>query len=611
MIDRNAPKAAILIVETSMLFRALLNKLLSKLIHYDIILVNDEIEATLQLSRKNIKLIIIGHSVSFGTSLKLVNHVRQTETFQQIPVLKISTAITVNNCYNLYNAGINDLISLNEMDYTVFIKRIQALLKDESIEELALTKPFKVITERPTSVKSVVRKEKDGYEFLKNAKELISPNLVEKRLSRIGDVKTIPFIVAQLIALTSSLDTEIKELEELIKTDHALTAKVLKLANSSYYNRMGTRIYNLKDAIKVIGFIGVKEIAIGVGTIDSFKEKPEETTFNRIGLWYHSFTTGIIARTLARQIKHPQPETCFVSGLLNNIGIAILDDYFNEEFNKVIELSLYYDLPLTQVEEHLLGMKHNEISSRILRLWNFPKNIVIPVSLSDLSFEDILGLDNLFEPFKQDILITKVAGILAKMLSGGLFKNELIAELPEAVLNSKYLKMDKEALFDSITEIKETVKEIMKSTFIHVKTEEILSGDLYERHKIENPIKALLVQSAEDKITPVEVLLLNYDTTIYKTDSDYHNIITKEKPDVIVFDIETPAQAPNIEYIKQIVLREASFVAVLADSTLSAQYQQYIGVHHNVVYMMKPFMVADISNFVEGLSILMKQYHVS
>lgn len=593
-------KFTILLVESSLLFKALIDKALKSMDSYQVITAKDEIDAILQLSRVKTTLVIVGHNLSYGATLKLITHMRNTSEFSAVPVLKISSNIKQKDFLNLVKLGINDIITLNDIDLSTLVKRIGLLLKDQDLiyfpkTQVVSQKKKVVIPDKISSI-DISQFVKQSEKLIKpSCHQLITPQLLEKKLMKIAGVKTVSFIISELLALTSNVNTEISDLVNLIKTDHALTAKVLKLANSICYNRMSSRIYNLKDAIKSIGFNGVKDLAIGLGTIDTFKQESEDVTFNRVGLWHYSFTTAIIAREIAYLTKYSLPETAFVSSLLNCIGLAILDDHFEEEFKSVLEYSICNSEPLVEVEKQCLGLTHNEISSKLLRHWKFHENVIMPISLSHLSFSRIMNLDANYERYKKNIIFIKVAEYFTKILSGGLIKSEIIEEIPEEIFTVDYLNCSQEDLFNNIFEIEKTANEIITVTLKHVDPEVMVQSNLFSQYKAYKLLKIMLVSDITVNSLVLETMFKKQGCEVFYVNSDIEAFLSEEAPDVVVFDIDRRNKsAYNCDFLTDLISKTSIKVIITSTNDLLSLYQNKIGQNNQVIYLKRPLLIGDL-----------------
>ena len=127
-----------------------------------------------------------------------------------------------------------------------------------------------------------------------------------------------------------------KELENIIKVDPGLTAKVLKVSNSALYARQ-KEIKNLQTAITLLGFKNIKSLILLV-TASAFFKKDRKSEFYQ-DFWKHSIFSAFMARTIATKCKKIDiAETVFICGLLHNVGRAVLFIADPEKYKEVLEM---------------------------------------------------------------------------------------------------------------------------------------------------------------------------------------------------------------------------------------------------------------------------------
>ena len=162
-------------------------------------------------------------------------------------------------------------------------------------------------------------------------KKITDPNRIKRITESIIGLPTLPTVVAKMIELVDNPRTSASSLARLIATDQALTARILKLANSAYYG-FSREISTVNMAIVVLGFNTVKDMGLSLSVFDVFKTGKPNASFDLTRFWEHSIACGIAARMLARSYRSRYAGEAFVAGLLHDIGKVILNQYFQSEF---------------------------------------------------------------------------------------------------------------------------------------------------------------------------------------------------------------------------------------------------------------------------------------
>jgi len=197
------------------------------------------------------------------------------------------------------------------------------------------------------------------------------------RIKRITEsiigLPTLPTVVSRIIELVDNPRTSANSLARLISADQALTARILKLANSAYYG-FPREISTVNMAIVVLGFNTVKDMGLSLSVFDVFKNNDTNAFFNINRFWEHSIACGVASRLLARTYHSRNAAEAFVAGLLHDIGKVILNQYFKQEFLEIMELSAK-GKPLEEAEFSITGTNHAQVGAWLAEKWNLPKII--------------------------------------------------------------------------------------------------------------------------------------------------------------------------------------------------------------------------------------------
>jgi putative nucleotidyltransferase with HDIG domain len=199
-----------------------------------------------------------------------------------------------------------------------------------------------------------------------------------KRIKRITEsiigLPTLPTVVSKMIDLVDSPRTSATALARLISSDQALTAKVLKFANSAYYG-FPREISTVNMAIVVLGFNAVKEMGLSLSVFDVFKKTPSAADFDVTLFWEHSVGCGVASRMLARAYRAPFAGEAFVAGLLHDMGKVILKQYFEPEFADILNSQKEQNKTLEEAEASAIATGHAQIGAWLAEKWNLPKII--------------------------------------------------------------------------------------------------------------------------------------------------------------------------------------------------------------------------------------------
>lgn len=209
-----------------------------------------------------------------------------------------------------------------------------------------------------------------------------SVSLEEKLLimrNHITKLLAFPATVANILRVTQSESSGAGDLSLVIKTDPAVAAEILKAANSVHFARGGTRISNVKEAIVRIGFMESKKLALSLSVFKLKQHSNFTTGFNHIEFWFHSLAVAIIAERLARNSKLVNPEEAFIGGLLHDIGLLLLNEFFNPLYIDILDQSINEEKQFIVCEASTLGVTHNHLMKILFAEWNFPQTLTVAV----------------------------------------------------------------------------------------------------------------------------------------------------------------------------------------------------------------------------------------
>ena len=198
----------------------------------------------------------------------------------------------------------------------------------------------------------------------------LSPDVL---LSTVRELPALPAVVLELIDLLGRDDVAADQLGDKISHDQALTAKTLRLANSSFYG-MPRKVSRVSDAISVLGMRTVRTVVTAAAVTGSFAP-PRCEGFDFAAFWRHAIGTAVCARLLAPSMKL-DPEAAFTAGLLHDLGYLVLASCFAERFAEVLHFQAERDLPAVNAEHLLLGMDHTAVGGHLAEHWRFSPAVV-------------------------------------------------------------------------------------------------------------------------------------------------------------------------------------------------------------------------------------------
>lgn len=185
------------------------------------------------------------------------------------------------------------------------------------------------------------------------------------------------FIHQKVISVANNPSSSASELAEVISLDPSLSSRVLKLSNSAYYG-FPREVTSISQAITILGFKTVKNLAIGIMTYDKlFKDENNRVRMKK--LWEHSVNVALFSELIGEELNYPNKEELFICGLLHDIGKAILNMSNPSLIDYILEICKNTNLSFYEAEIHLEIPSHQTIGEILCRNWNFPDIITLSV----------------------------------------------------------------------------------------------------------------------------------------------------------------------------------------------------------------------------------------
>ncbi|MES2069447.1 MAG: HDOD domain-containing protein [Pseudomonadota bacterium] len=194
-------------------------------------------------------------------------------------------------------------------------------------------------------------------------------------LDIIKKIQELPALSAVVTELLNSIDHEEIDVDSIavkISHDQALTAKTLRLANSSFYG-MQHKITSIQEAIAILGFRSVRTLITTTAITGSFATG-KASRFNFSSFWRHSIATAVCAKQLASHVKANQ-DYAFTAGLLHDIGKLVLVTRYAEKYEQVMERRIEQDSYILDAEREILATDHAAVGKVLTEYWKFPEEM--------------------------------------------------------------------------------------------------------------------------------------------------------------------------------------------------------------------------------------------
>jgi len=193
----------------------------------------------------------------------------------------------------------------------------------------------------------------------------------EKIIASIDDLPTLPRTVLKITELVNDPKSSARDLSRIITDDQVLTARLLKLVNSSFYG-FPQRISTVTNAIVLLGFDAIRSLLLTTSVFDLFAGRTKKQRLNQEKFWDHSLGCAVGAKVIGNFLRRDKIEELFVSGLLHDIGKIVEMQFLPDEFDKVAEVVNGENILMITAEKRVLGFSHAEIGQLLAEKWNLP-----------------------------------------------------------------------------------------------------------------------------------------------------------------------------------------------------------------------------------------------
>ena len=273
-------------------------------------------------------------------------------------------------------------------------------------------------------------------------------SVIDKVKDSIDRMPPLSPVVHKINEVANDVKSSAQQLTDVIQLDPVLTAKVIRMVNSAYFG-LTQEVKSLKQAVVMMGINTIKNVALSSAFLSKVYLKGS-TTLNGQDFWKHSLGVGVAAKLLARRlgVDPKLTEEYFIAGLIHDIGEVLINNFFPEEMNKVLELASKQEELFTEIEKRVVGFTHEEIGIAIGKKWKFANNLLYAVGRHHQPVTT--GPSGVFS------MVTGIADSYIKTLQIGFSGNYRPEPVPEEVW--KTLSLTEEQVLQTLSTINDEIE---------------------------------------------------------------------------------------------------------------------------------------------------------
>lgn len=214
----------------------------------------------------------------------------------------------------------------------------------------------------------------------------------------LGELPSLPTLYLKIVDALNSDDISVELIGKEIAKDLTISAKILKIVNSSYFGFDET-ISDINQAVSVLGIETVKNLVLAIQVFGDDREGAVGKATDR--LWRHSMTVAQGSKTIMQfeTGSSKLAEGAYTAGLFHDIGKLIMLRAAPEAYSAAQTISQEKELDAWRAEAEHMGCNHAEAGAYLLARWGLPMEVVEtaalhhePVNSSGASFSALASV---------------------------------------------------------------------------------------------------------------------------------------------------------------------------------------------------------------------------
>lgn len=198
------------------------------------------------------------------------------------------------------------------------------------------------------------------------------PITPQELIANLGDLPPLPQVAAQVLRIAADPDSSTDDLQKVICTDQALTAQILKIANSAMFGMM-REVKTLTQAIMTLGFSTIKSVVIA-SSAKNLYSRGGAGLQERL-MWEHALVAALAGRAYGRAFRHQRVEEVFLAGLMHDIGKSVMGIKFPERYGALVRSVYNGEGDQLEMELDTFGFDHAMVGEALLRSWNLARSL--------------------------------------------------------------------------------------------------------------------------------------------------------------------------------------------------------------------------------------------
>jgi len=197
---------------------------------------------------------------------------------------------------------------------------------------------------------------------------------------------SLPAVALQALEMARQENANITEIADLISNDPALSSKILRTVNSSFYG-LPKQVGTISHALVILGMQAVKTLALGFSLLTNLKGEAGDT-FDHMTYWKRSIYSGVAGRLLARRLNVVQQEEVFLACLLADVGILVMHRVLGARYDDLFRCAQGDQERLLELCRKEFDLDHAVVSGMLAEHWQLPPILAHPIAQHHKPQED-------------------------------------------------------------------------------------------------------------------------------------------------------------------------------------------------------------------------------
>jgi len=199
----------------------------------------------------------------------------------------------------------------------------------------------------------------------------MDPQLLE-RIKHCKTLPAIPSLPLQILKLCRDDQTDSQKIAEVISKDPTFVAKLLNVANSSFYGGARHQVATVSQGVTLLGMNAIATLAFCFSLYRDLRKKGTGQ-FDHARYWRRSILSSLAARVLGKWTPVSHKEECFLGALLQDIGMLVLSETLAENYKNVYDEAGQNHGLLANLECRQWGADHSEVGAWLAETWELPE----------------------------------------------------------------------------------------------------------------------------------------------------------------------------------------------------------------------------------------------